>query len=102
VGRPCTICTHAERAVIEAELEAGQPLRDIAVEYGASKTALHRHLHLAERPLTPPGGPQGHSGTWVPGLLKWGLGVAGIVGVAVWFTQNQLFMLQTSTTTYNG
>jgi len=86
VGRPCTICTHGERAAIEAELEAGQPLRDIAMEFGASKTALHRHrhLHLAERPPTPRGGPQEHIGTRMPAWVKWGLVGAGIGLVVAW------------------
>lgn len=83
MGRPCTICTHTERAAIEAGLEAGQPLRDIAGAYGTSKTALHRHrqVHLAEPPLTAVGKPPGHSGTRVPTVVKWGLWAAGILGV---------------------
>ena len=85
MARPCTICTHAERAAIEAGLEAGQPLREVAAEYGTSKTALHRHrhVHLAERPLTAVGQPHGRSGTRVPAVVKWGLVVAGI-GLVVW------------------
>jgi hypothetical protein len=78
MGRPCTICLHAERAAIEAELEAGQPLRDIAAEYGASKTALHRHWHVhrMEPPLASVGKPHGHSGTRGPVWVRWGLVVA--------------------------
>jgi hypothetical protein len=83
VGRFCTICTHAERAAIEAELEAGQPLRDIATAYGTSKTALHRHVHLAEPPLTALREPHGHSGTRGPAVVRWGLVAAGI-GLVVW------------------
>ncbi len=85
MGRLCTICAHADREEIEAALEAGQPLRGIAAEYGTSKTALHRHrhVHLAEGPLTTVGKPHGHSGTRVPAVVRWGLVVAGIL-VAVW------------------
>ena len=85
MGRPCTICTHTDRVAIEDALEAGQPLRDIAAAYGASKTALHRHwhVHLAERPLPAVGKPHGRSGTRVPALMTWGLWAAGITGL-VW------------------
>ncbi len=43
MGRSCTICVHPATDNIDAELEAGQPLREIAATYGISKTALHRH-----------------------------------------------------------
>jgi hypothetical protein len=39
----CTICTHAEREVIEQALLAGQPFRAVAVRFGTSATALFRH-----------------------------------------------------------
>jgi hypothetical protein len=81
VGRPCTICTHNERAAIEAMLQAGQPLRDIAGAYGTSKTALHRHwqLHIAKQPLATGGKPPERSGTRVPAVVRWGLWAAGIL-----------------------
>ena len=80
MGRPCTICMHADLAVIEAELEAGQPLRDIAAAYGASKTALHRHRHLhVVEPLPGVGGEaRGRSGTRVPAVVRWGLWIAAM------------------------
>lgn len=40
----CTVCVHAERKVIDAELLRGSPtLRDVARRCGLSKTALLRH-----------------------------------------------------------
>src|SRR5262245_26491360 len=39
----CTICRHAERADIEANLRADTPYRDIARRYTLSKDALSRH-----------------------------------------------------------
>lgn len=41
--RTCTISTHSERAAIDAALLANQPLRDIAGQYGVSKSALARY-----------------------------------------------------------
>lgn len=41
--RICTITTHSERAAIDAALLAGTPLRDIAGQYGVSKSALARY-----------------------------------------------------------
>ncbi len=41
--RVCTICTHPDRAAINAALLAGTPLRSIAEHNGVSATALHRH-----------------------------------------------------------
>jgi hypothetical protein len=41
--RTCTICTHAQRAAIEAALVAGNGHRDIAGRFGLSKTAVARH-----------------------------------------------------------
>ncbi|MFZ5785564.1 MAG: hypothetical protein ACOY3Y_03890 [Acidobacteriota bacterium] len=43
MARPCTVCTHAEREAIEAQLIAGRPLRSVAQQFGLSATALHRH-----------------------------------------------------------
>lgn len=87
MGRLCTICMHADRADIEAALDAGQPLREIAAAYGASKTGLHRHrqVHLAESPLTAVGKPHGHSGTRVPAVVG-----VGMVGVAPQKTSSAL------------
>ena len=49
----CTLCRHPERAVIEGELLAGQPLRNIAEQSGTSPQSLLRHRdhvpqHLAK------------------------------------------------------
>ena len=40
----CTVCTHADRKQIDLLLARdSESLRDIAGQYGLSKTALHRH-----------------------------------------------------------
>src|SRR3989442_11375886 len=41
--RTCTVCRHPERPAINAALVAGEPLRDIAVRFGLSRSALDRH-----------------------------------------------------------
>ncbi len=41
--RVCTICTHKNRADIDKALVARRPFRDIAGQYGVSKSALLRH-----------------------------------------------------------
>ncbi len=41
--RVCTICSHSDRAAIDAALLNGESYRTIAVRYGPSKTALIRH-----------------------------------------------------------
>ncbi len=41
--RVCTICSHSDRAAIDAALVAGESYRTIAARYGPSKTALIRH-----------------------------------------------------------
>lgn len=43
MGRSCTICESETREAIEEALSAGEPLRDIAEKYGASKSSLGRH-----------------------------------------------------------
>jgi len=54
VPRRCTICDHEGRAIIDAALISGAPLRDIAGRHGVSKSALERHkaghlpAHLAK------------------------------------------------------
>ncbi len=49
VGRPCTICIHAERVQIDREIIAGLPYRDISGRFEVSKSAVERHAgeHLA-------------------------------------------------------
>ncbi len=40
----CTVCRHPERAVVEAALLRGEPLRDIAGQFsGLTKSAVARH-----------------------------------------------------------
>ncbi len=41
--RVCTICTHKSRAKIDQALVTRRPFRDIAGQYGVSKSALVRH-----------------------------------------------------------
>jgi hypothetical protein len=41
--RTCTICTHPQRAEIDAAAIAGEAYRDIARRYGMSKDAVMRH-----------------------------------------------------------
>lgn len=46
--KSCTLCSHAQRTEIDQELVFGTSLRNIAVRFGTSATALHRHKkHLA-------------------------------------------------------
>jgi hypothetical protein len=52
--RRCTVCAHQARAMIDAALISGAPLRDIAGRHGVSKSSLERHkadhlpTHLAK------------------------------------------------------
>lgn len=41
--RTCTVCTHAERASIDAALVAGEAFRNIAKQRGVSAAAIFRH-----------------------------------------------------------
>ena len=41
--RNCTVCRHAHRQQIEADLQAGLPYRDIARRHIISKDAVARH-----------------------------------------------------------
>ena len=41
--RVCTICTHEQRAAIDAALVAGEPNRRIAAQYSLSEAAIRRH-----------------------------------------------------------
>jgi len=54
--RVCSICTSPARADIDAALETDRSLRDIAAQFGVSKTALHRHwqTHVPEQAAQPP------------------------------------------------
>jgi hypothetical protein len=48
--RTCTVCSHPARPAIEAALVAGAAYRDIAGQYGLSKSAVERHAaeHIAQ------------------------------------------------------
>ena len=46
MGRPCTICTHAQRNAINQALAEGYSFRDVAGSYAVSKTALHRYWQV--------------------------------------------------------
>ena len=49
MARTCSICTHQERQAIDRALVVGTSLRDIAGQFGVSKSALHRHrAHIPE------------------------------------------------------
>lgn len=49
MGRACTVCTHPERATIDAALVAGEPYRDLSVRFGMSVMSVQRHKvgHIA-------------------------------------------------------
>lgn len=42
-GAPCSICTGGQRKAIDAAITAGVPQRDIAGQFGASKSSVARH-----------------------------------------------------------
>ena len=54
MARRCSICHNPDRAEIEKALVQSEPFRDIAVRFGTSASALHRHktshlpAHLAK------------------------------------------------------
>ena len=90
MGRPCTICAHPARHTIDTALETDRSLRDIAAQFGVSKTALHRHwrAHLVG------GDPPAASNRRAPAkvkpksrakiIAKWAL-ITGLgFGVLVW------------------
>jgi transposase-like protein len=43
MARTCTVCAHAQREAIDAALVAGASYRDVAGQYGLSKSAVERH-----------------------------------------------------------
>jgi transposase-like protein len=89
MGRVCTICAHAERAAIDGALETKRSLREIAGEFGVSKTALHRHwrTHVSGQPALQPEESGAVRETTAakrrPAILKW-VAVGGIGVVVVW------------------
>lgn len=50
MGRACTICSHPERAAIEAAIVAGTVNREIACKYAVGRMAIERHAaaHIAQ------------------------------------------------------
>ncbi len=91
MGRTCTICAHPAHIAIDTALKTDRSLRDIAAQFGVSKTALHRHwqAQVSEgqpvHPLTRTGPvmtTRRGSRFWT--FAKWGLGLAIGVGVFVW------------------
>ncbi len=88
MGRRCTICIHAEGAAINAALEANRSLRDIAAQFGVSKTALHRHwqAHMPKQATQPPSrigtstATQHGAGLWTH--AKWAVVVGGLLILA--------------------
>lgn len=50
-GRPCAVCTHAERAAIDDAIIAGASFRTIAARYEMSHPAVlrHRNGHMTEQ-----------------------------------------------------
>jgi hypothetical protein len=57
--RPCSICAHPNRAVIDAALESGQSLRAVARQFAVSKSSVERHQKHGHTPtpLTPAAAP---------------------------------------------
>jgi hypothetical protein len=43
MAQSCSICTHSERAAIDAALLESRSYRDVAGQYNVSKSALERH-----------------------------------------------------------
>jgi hypothetical protein len=41
--RPCTVCTHPERAAIDKSLAGNESNRDVSIRFGPSIPALQRH-----------------------------------------------------------
>jgi hypothetical protein len=54
MGRVYTVCVHPARNAIDQTLKTDGPLRDIAVEFGVSKAALHRHWRAHTSAEIPP------------------------------------------------
>jgi len=52
-GRPCKVCTHAERNAIDAGLVAGTPMADLSKQFVVSQAALLRHRtnHIPPEPV---------------------------------------------------
>jgi hypothetical protein len=88
MGRVCTICAHPARDAIDGALETDRPLRDIALQFSISKTALHRHwqAHVPGRALSHTGasstGAAQQRGSRFWTFVKWGLVIGA--GVLVW------------------
>ncbi len=47
MARSCTVCTHPDHTAIADALATGRSLRDLAKQFGTSKSAMQRHYqHL--------------------------------------------------------
>ena len=51
MSRRCSICTHEQRAAIDAALIAGQSYRKISKRFGVSRSTLGRHFRQHLLPL---------------------------------------------------
>jgi hypothetical protein len=49
VAKPCSICAHPQRAVVDADLLRAIPFRTLAERHGVSSSTLYRYAQ--ERPL---------------------------------------------------
>lgn len=96
MGRACTICGNHAHALIDAALETDRSLRDIATQFGVSKTALHRHwrTHMLggspSAPNTGTGMKVGRRSSRVKTIAKWVL-ITGLgLGVLVWMARGRM------------
>jgi hypothetical protein len=88
MGRTCTVCAHPAYDAIAAALNTDRSIRDIAVQFGVSKTALHRHWreHVPGQASQAPShigiSTTTRRGSRLWAFAKWGLVIG--VGVLVW------------------
>lgn len=45
MGRPCTVCQHAERREVDRALVAGESFRLVAIRFGLGPASVQRHLN---------------------------------------------------------
>jgi hypothetical protein len=45
MARSCTVCIHPDHTAIADALATGRSLRDVAKQFGTSKSAMQRHYH---------------------------------------------------------
>lgn len=88
MGRACTVCVHPAHAAINSALDTKRSLRDIATQFGVSKTALHRHWQahvsgLATQPTSRMGTTtmtRRGSRLWI--YAKWAFALGGLLVLA--------------------